>query len=50
MEKFNIIVVGGHAGCEASNAAAKIDFKVAHVTANKKNIADMSSYHQSKKQ
>ena len=40
--KYDIIVVGGgHAGCEASNAAAKMGFKVALVTANKKNIADM---------
>ena len=40
--KFDIIVVGGgHAGCEASNAAAKMGLKVALVTANKKNIADM---------
>jgi len=40
--KYDIIVVGGgHAGCEASNAAAKMGFKTALVTANKKNIADM---------
>ena len=40
--KFDIIVVGGgHAGCEASNASAKIGLKTALVTANIKNIADM---------
>ena len=40
--KYDIIVVGGgHAGCEASNAAAKMGFKTALVTSNKKNIADM---------
>ena len=40
--KYDIIVVGGgHAGCEAVNAASKIGFNVALVTANKKNIADM---------
>jgi tRNA uridine 5-carboxymethylaminomethyl modification enzyme len=39
---YDIIVVGaGHAGCEAANAAAKMGFKVALITANKKNIADM---------
>ena len=40
--KFDIIVVGGgHAGCEASNASAKMGLKTALVTANIKNIADM---------
>ena len=40
--KYNVIVVGGgHAGCEASNAAAKMGLKTALVTANIKNIADM---------
>ena len=40
--KYDIIVVGGgHAGCEASNAASKIGFKTALITSNKKNIADM---------
>lgn len=40
--KYDIIVVGGgHAGCEASAAASKMGFKVALITANKKNIADM---------
>ncbi len=39
---FDIIVVGGgHAGCEASHAAAKMGFNVALISANKKNIADM---------
>ena len=40
--KYDIIVVGGgHAGCEASHAAAKMGFNTALITANKKNIADM---------
>ena len=40
--KYDVIVVGGgHAGCEASNAVAKMGFKTALVTSNKKNIADM---------
>ena len=39
---FDIIIVGGgHAGCEASNAAATMGFKTALVTSNLKNIADM---------
>ncbi len=40
--KYDIIVVGGgHAGCEAANAASKLGNKTALVTANIKNIADM---------
>lgn len=40
--KYDIIVVGGgHAGCEAANAAAKQGLKTALITSNKKNIADM---------
>lgn len=40
--KYDIIVVGGgHAGCEAANAASKQGFKTALITSNKKNIADM---------
>ena len=40
--KYDIIVVGGgHAGCEASHAAAKMGLKTLLVSANKKNIADM---------
>ncbi|MDD4705761.1 MAG: tRNA uridine-5-carboxymethylaminomethyl(34) synthesis enzyme MnmG [Bacilli bacterium] len=40
--KYDIIVVGGgHAGCEASYAAAKLNFNVALITSNIKNIADM---------
>ena len=40
--KYDVIVVGGgHAGCEASNASAKMGLKTALVTANIKNIADM---------
>ena len=41
-EKYDIIVVGGgHAGCEASYVAAKLNFKVALITSNIDNIADM---------
>lgn len=40
--KYEIIVVGaGHAGCEASLAAARIGHKTLLITGNKKNIADM---------
>ena len=40
--KYDIIVVGGgHAGCEAANAAAKQGLKTALITSNVKNIADM---------
>ena len=40
--KYDVIVVGGgHAGCEAANASAKMGLKTALVTANIKNIADM---------
>lgn len=40
--KYDIIVVGGgHAGCEAANAAAKQGFKTALISSNRKNIADM---------
>ena len=40
--KYDIVIVGGgHAGCEASNAASKMGYKTALITANKKNIADM---------
>ena len=40
--KYEIIVVGaGHAGCEASLAAARIGHKPLLITGNKKNIADM---------
>lgn len=39
---YDVIVVGGgHAGCEAAHAAAKIGKKTLLVTANKNNIADM---------
>lgn len=41
-KNYDIIVVGGgHAGCEASYAAAKLNFKVALITSNINNIADM---------
>ena len=36
-----IIVGGGHAGCEAANAAAKKGHKTMLITSNLKNIADM---------
>ena len=40
--KYDVIIVGGgHAGCEAANASAKMGLKTALVTANIKNIADM---------
>ncbi len=40
--KYDVIVVGGgHAGCEAANAAAKQGLKTALITSNMKNIADM---------
>ena len=40
--KYDVIVVGGgHAGCEAANAAAKQGVKTLLVTSNIKNIADM---------
>ncbi len=39
---YDVIVVGGgHAGCEASNSAAKMGMKTLLLTMNKKNIADM---------
>ncbi len=40
--KYDIIVVGGgHAGCEASLASARLGNKTLLITGNKKNIADM---------
>jgi tRNA uridine 5-carboxymethylaminomethyl modification enzyme len=40
--KYDVIVVGGgHAGCEAANASAKQGLKVALITSNINNIADM---------
>ena len=40
---YDVIVVGGgHAGCEASNAAAKMGAKTALITSNIKNIGDMT--------
>ena len=39
---YDVIVVGGgHAGCEASHAAAKMGLKTALITSNIKNIGDM---------
>ena len=40
--KYDVIVVGGgHAGCEASHAAAKMGVKTLLITSNINNIADM---------
>ncbi len=40
--KYEIIVVGGgHAGCEAALASARLGHKTLLITGNKKNIADM---------
>ena len=40
--EFDIIVVGGgHAGCEASLASARLNHKTLLITGNIKNIADM---------
>ena len=40
---FDIIIVGaGHAGCEAAYCASKQGFKVALITSNLNNIADMA--------
>lgn len=40
--KYDVIVVGGgHAGCEASLASARLGQKTLLITGNKKNIADM---------
>lgn len=40
--KYEVIVVGGgHAGCEASLATARLGHKTLLITGNKKNIADM---------
>ena len=40
--KYEIIVVGGgHAGCEASLASARMGHKTLLITGNIKNIADM---------
>ena len=41
MEYDVIVVGGGHAGCEAANAPAKMGLKVLLITSNLKNIADM---------
>ncbi|TLG77171.1 tRNA uridine-5-carboxymethylaminomethyl(34) synthesis enzyme MnmG [Culicoidibacter larvae] len=41
MEYEIIVVGGGHAGCEAAIAAAKMQHKVAMITSNKKMIAHM---------
>jgi tRNA uridine 5-carboxymethylaminomethyl modification enzyme len=43
LNKYNVIVVGGgHAGCEAANAAAKMGSSVLLVTMNMNTIAQMS--------
>jgi len=42
MKKFDVIVVGGgHAGCEACHAAAKMGMNTALITSNVNNIGDM---------
>jgi len=42
MNKFDVIVVGGgHAGCEACHAAAKMGMNTALITSNVNNIGDM---------
>ena len=40
--KYDVIVVGGHAGCEAAAAAANLGSKVLLVTMNMQTIAQMS--------
>ena len=43
LKKYDVIVVGGgHAGCEAANAAAKLGSKVLLITMNMNSIAQMS--------
>jgi len=43
LKKYNVIVVGGgHAGCEAANAAAKLGSSVLLITMNMNSIAQMS--------
>lgn len=43
LDRYNVIVVGGgHAGCEAANAAAKMGSSVLLVTMNMNTIAQMS--------
>lgn len=42
INSYDIIVVGGgHAGCEAALASARLGFKTSLITSNLKNIADM---------
>ena len=41
--KYDIIVVGGgHAGCEAANASAKMGKKTALITSNINNIGEQT--------
>ncbi|KJV57264.1 tRNA uridine 5-carboxymethylaminomethyl modification enzyme GidA [Orientia chuto str. Dubai] len=43
MNKFDVVVVGGgHAGCEASTAAARMGVKVALITLKPENLGEMS--------
>ncbi len=43
LKKYDVVVVGGgHAGCEAANAAAKLGSSVLLITMNMNNIAQMS--------
>ena len=41
MEYEVIVVGGGHAGCEAALASARLNHKTLLITGNIKNIADM---------
>lgn len=43
IQKYDVVVVGGgHAGCEAANAAAKLGVKILLITMNMNTIAQMS--------
>lgn len=43
IQKYDVVVVGGgHAGCEAANAAAKLGVSVLMITMNMNTIAQMS--------
>ena len=44
MKQYDVIVVGGgHAGCEACLATARLGHKTLLITGNKKNIADIDA-------
>ena len=43
MESFDVVVIGGgHAGCEAAAASARIGVSTALVTTNKNSVGEMS--------